>query len=79
LFRTVAEQQTFMLEVLNKLPVEQEIIREIAAQNTTVNWLAAKVKVSHHHLYKCLGMAQEKRKLSDGLKKRISEVLGKEF
>lgn len=58
---------------------EQQIIAEVKNQNTTLQWLALKVGCSPQHLYMVLGTASEKRKLSDNLKKRIEEVLGKEF
>lgn len=70
---------SFMDKVLNEISIERQIIEEINRQNTTVNWVATQIHVTHHHLYKVLGMAQEKRKLTDNLKQKISEVLGTEF
>lgn len=67
------------MEENNPISIEQQIINEIKAQNTSALWLASRVNVAKQHLYMVLGMAAEKRKLSDGLKKRIEEVLGKTF
>lgn len=59
---------------------EEKIMDEIAAQNTTMTWVAWKAHVTKVHLHYVLkGRGDEKRKLSDGLKKRIEVALGREF
>lgn len=59
---------------------ENLIIKELLSRKKSVAWLADLVHISPRHLYFVLtGKGMEKRKLSDGLKKRIEEVLGREF
>lgn len=60
--------------------IEKMILEELKIQNISFLKLAAMLNVDRTHLTRCLKMTGgEKRKLSDNLKKRIEEVLGREF
>lgn len=59
---------------------ESMILDELKSQNISILKLSRLVQTDCSHLTRCLKMTGgEKRKLSDGLKKRIEEVLGREF
>lgn len=67
------------MDILEKT-IEEKILEEISRRNKSIPWLSEQVFVGFRHLYYVLkGKPGEKRKLSDGLKKRIEAVLGKDF
>lgn len=67
------------MDILTQTP-EEMIVAEIKKRKKSIQWLADRVGIGWRHLYYVLvGKPEEKRKLSDGLKQRISEVLGKDF
>lgn len=60
--------------------IEQSILEEMELQNVSFSGLARATHTERTHLTRVLKeTGREKRKLSDGLKKRIEAVLQREF
>lgn len=60
--------------------IEEMILSYLGKEGKSVKWLANELMLNQSHLTRVLRPPnKEKRPLSAGLKKRIEEVLGKEF